>query len=121
MKTATLTRIGLAFAVFAVAIWAAAQPSNPRTFTPNETEALKLKVAQQEWELSSVYAQQAQQRFQAAIAAFSKVCNDIKTANKWPAETQCDPQTLAVTAPPAPPPPKLPDPLTLMPTEKEKK
>lgn len=71
-------------------------PVQQSTYTPTDTQALRLENAQLKAQLAqSAYATASQQlpqfaQFQSAIGALQAECRTVISESKWPTQVQCD-------------------------------
>jgi hypothetical protein len=106
-----LGAIGLLLAGLAIR----AQLSKPKTYLPNETQTLRLKVKQDAAVIAQKDMQVVQQRFQDALNALNAEAEKVKLENKWSPDVKFAPDTLTFDVPkltplpsPAPAPAKKP-------------
>jgi hypothetical protein len=84
-------------------------PATPPKLEPTETQKLKLENAQLRAQVARDRADQAANAYNATIAAFFEMCNQVKKENGWDAGVTCNISTLAFS-PPKPTPSPAPTP-----------
>ena len=91
---------GLAFLV-AIAVLARPQDlPKPPSYTPSETQKLKLELKHKDAEIANILLRDAQARYQTAIAALQNEGTVVIKENKWPDDLLFDAESLTFTTKP---------------------
>lgn len=94
-----IVALGIALSI----IGALGLTKDPPAYKPSELQLARLQVKQKDAQIAQVRLQDAQQRFQAALAELDKEAGAVKEANKWPSNVQFNPDTLSFEVPKLPP------------------
>lgn len=95
--------IVILLALVMVAFAPAQAPATSAKYTPTEVQALRLKVAQQAAQIAQRDLQDAQTRFQTALASLREEGERVKAESKWPKDVVFDWGTLTFNEAPAAP------------------
>jgi hypothetical protein len=71
-------------------------------YAPSEVQSLRLQVRQKDAQIAQNALEKAQLRFQQTLVDLQAEAERIKTENKWPKDTQFDPNNLVFNEPPTP-------------------
>jgi len=102
-KLIILTLLALSVVAFGQDKPASPKPADPpaKVYAPTEVQSLRLQVRQKDALLAKAALEQAQRQFQQALTDLMTEGEKVKRENKWPDETQFDPNQLVYSAPPA--------------------
>ena len=75
-----------------------------KTYTPTEVQSLRLQVKQRDAQLAQQAVLNAQEKFQAILAALNAEGEKVRLENKWPDTVKFSPDRLDFTEAPAPVP-----------------
>jgi hypothetical protein len=94
--------VALTLLTLAIAIGLLAQDTaKPKVYTPTEVQSLRLQVKQRDALLAKQNLESAQRAFQQALTDLSAEGEKVKHENKWPDDTNFDPNSLQYSAAPA--------------------
>jgi hypothetical protein len=89
----------LAFGLLAASVIVAADAPK---YTPTEVQSLRLQVKQRDAQLAQQAVLNAQEKFQAILAALNAEGEKVRLENKWPDTVKFSPDRLDFTEAPAP-------------------